>query len=299
MSPAGAAGSQRGYVPLGIDLSSFPGFSEYEYTYSRVRVLSLTCYVVTSLTGSSNLGGGYALAPSYDLLQSIVTVPSPVTGAALVYRNILPSGFTVPSGQAFGIRVGENTYELNTSTAARVGTSNVAGVDTHTVTPNAAGGDPEYTRVVTQANGVNVVSPSIGVKPEGEVAAAGAQAEVPLAGTAQEYDLPQVSISQIQQLKRYRTIFPSTDKRRIKFRFVPYYFTTTNGPVGDLTLRALPRYSSSRRWMPIEWFSRAQGRSPMILFGPYILPLFLNEAPTEDVHVYLYYHIRLQFAGQV
>ncbi|UNI72388.1 MAG: capsid protein [Chaetfec virus UA24_7381] len=298
ISPAGAKDKPRGYVPIGIYLSDLPGFSEYEYTYSRVRVLSVTVYLVNGLAGVDTLMGGYAYAPSYDLLQSIIQVPGGATvNASLVYRNTIgrtSEGIDGYYGQFYGFRVGGNVYEANTVPV------DLNGVDK----ANTTGGstiEHEVTYVGTQFNTERpVVVPSEGVKPEvSGPARQGLQVDVPITLSTPEFDLPFVSMSQLQQVKRYKVLFPNESKRRIKFTFVPFYFTSSNGPVGDLTLRAVPRYSSSRRWMPMEWFSTSSGRQPMVLFGPYLAPLFNQVDETQPLTLSLYYHVRLQFAGQV
>lgn len=300
----------RQFVPIGLILSDLPGFGEYEYTYSRVRVLSWSIKVVAQQNGQGALAGGYATAPSYDLLSTVLRAPAPNTGGqdvSLVYVNTQPveaDGTVVQEvvGQHYGFRIGDNVYETNNSAH-----SLLAGQGTHlssvlhTSGPDKAGGGET---IVKRVNQQNLVSASVGPasNPTAPDSAPGQVAEVSLfkaASVPQGYDLPGVTMTQLSQTKRYRTRFPSTTKRYFSLSSRPFYFVADQLPVTNLELKTGLKYVSARRWMPLEWFSVAEGRSPMVLFGPYIAPLFAPTDATQPITVQLYYHVRLQFAGQV
>ncbi|UPW40765.1 capsid protein [Sigmofec virus UA08Rod_17037] len=298
--PAGST-KPRGFIPLGLSLPALPGFSEYEYTYSRVRVLSATATVVAQQNGTAALPGGYAIAPSYDLIQSQLDVQAPAGSASLLYRNVEgPS--TVKDGQHFGFKVGNTVYETNNSRGASTTLSvrNMALVTGGVVGED--GSDRVYFNPDTQQYKVFNLADAPG---EPWVEAPGLkndsdeyQAEIPLTGVGSA-DLPPVTIDQLSQVKRYRVRFPSTTRRSFKVRFTPYTFLTGSGPVQGLDLSPMAKYFSARRWMPLQWFSTSGGKSPLSLFGPYIAPLFAPVDVTQPITLSLYYHVRLQFAGQV
>lgn len=292
--PAGST-APRGFVPVGVVLSSFPGFSEYEFTYSRVRVLSCSVTVVNDQPGVQELYGGFAIAPSHDIIQSQLQV-SGSSSVVLKYQNAEidgASGSKVTTGLFTGFKVPGSTaqYESNTEVTG----------DVVTIGDPTIFGAADYrtiTAIVT--NGTNTfVKPSGVPIPDGyRVAPSNTFSEVPLSSSSAA-ELPPVTLNQLSQVKRYRVKFPSTSTRAFKVRFVPYTFLTGDGPVSNLDLAAMPKYFSSRRWMPLQWFSTAAGKLPLVLFGPYIAPLFAPEDVTQPINLHLYYHIRLQFAGQV
>lgn len=292
--PAGST-APRGFVPIGLNLAGLPGFGEYEYTYSRVRVLSCTVTVAAVQNGTEALPGGYAIAPSYDMIQSQVSISGVTASTSLLYRNVPLGGNVV--GQHFGFKVGEHVLETDTTTYDRA-----------TYTGSLAGAGAQFNTTVIRTKAepyqYRVLGNGEPLPENWEYAPPVAQesndyqVEVPVSGAAFA-DLPPVTLDQLSQVKRYRVKFPSTTKRSFKVSFVPYTFLTGSGPVGGLDLVAMPKYFSARRWMPLQWFSVAAGKRPLSLFGPYIAPLFSPADVTQPISLEIYYHVRLQFSGQV
>lgn len=296
VSPGLSAGSTqpRSFYPLGLVLSELPGFSEYEFTYSRVRVLSCTATIVNDQPGIQELYGGFAIAPSHDYVQSQLQIPQSSPGTSLLYRNIAATSST-NVGQHYGFRVGSTVLETNNLLTPSSATSVSSGVVTSNSSTRVIRSktDPSQLRVLGSGNAVPTgweIAPNAGTDAY--------QVEVPLSSISSA-DLPPATQSQISQLKRYRVRFPNTTKRAFRVRFVPYTFLAGSGPVTNLDLQQMPKFFSARRWMPLQWFSTAGGKSPLSLFGPFVAPLFAPDDVTQPINVSVYFHVRLQFAGQV
>lgn len=302
------------YYPIGLRLGLLPGFNEYAYTYSKVRVLSVSVTIVDTHRGIQEIAGSYAICPSFGFLESQLRTadqdtPQPTTVTYGLYDTASgTAGAANSPGCALGHSINGGTPQIDRTAKPDllVGVSLQRMVNEQTV-----GGTVSSTLVTNTGFTDSVAKNSFG----NDLVRAGATVqgllgdssitrtiaindEKPAAGGA--FSLPPATLPMLQQIKRFRVITPPTTSRRLKIHPRFYTFMTSNGPALQSELVQLPRYFSSRRWMPMSWFSTDNERD-LVLYGPYIVPLWdtWESTSTTDITVKIQLKVRLQFAGQV
>lgn len=304
-----------GYYPIGLRLGLLPGFNEYAYTYSKVRVLSVSVTIVDSHKGMQEIAGSYAVCPSFAFLESQLRTadqdtPQPTTVTyGLFDTHSGEAGIVNTPGVALGhsINGGEVTVDQSAVPRLSVGVT-LRGT-------SAAGVNSTLKSKLVDNSGVTDPQPVAGISSSVATLTAattvqGLKDDVPVTRTivvndekpaaVGAFDLPPATLPMLQQIKRFRVLTPNAFVRRLKLHPTFYTFMTSNGPALQSSLVQLPRYFSSRRWMPMSWFSTSNDRD-LVLYGPYIIPLWdtWESTGTTDISIKIQVKVRLQFAGQV
>lgn len=304
-----------GYYPIGLRLGLLPGFNEYAYTYSKVRVLSVSVTIVDSHKGMQEIAGSYAVCPSFAFLESQLRTgdqdtPQPTTVTyGLFDTRSGESGIANSPGVALGhsINGGQVTVDETAVPHLSVGVT-LRGT-------NASGVNSTLKSKLVDNKGATEVQPVAGI-PSGVATVSAVTTVQGLTGDQDltrtivlndekpavvgGFDLPPATLPMLQQIKRFRVLTPNAFVRRLKLRPTFYTFMTSNGPALQSSLVQLPRYYSARHWMPMSWFSTSNDRD-LVLYGPYIIPLWdtWESTGTTDISIKIQVKVRLQFAGQV
>lgn len=304
-----------GYYPIGLRLGLLPGFNEYAYTYSKVRVLSVSVTIVDSHKGMQEIAGSYAVCPSFAFLESQLRTgdqdtPQPTTVTYGLYDTRTgQAGQNATPGVALGHSVNGGLVDVDETASPRLSVgvtlrgntaSGTASTLKSSLVANTGSTDPQSVAAIPSSVAtVAAVTTVQGLVNDGALTRTiVVNDEKP--AVVGGFDLPPATLPMLQQIKRFRVLTPNAFVRRLKLHPTFYTFMTSNGPALQSSLVQLPRYFSSRHWMPMSWFSTSNDRD-LVLYGPYIIPLWdtWESTGTTDISIKIQVKVRLQFAGQV